>query len=129
MAHVMRGMHVIQLDVMPRERLVVDLATTNRPAGIIKVPSIMILVTNIKPAGTIKVPSIEDVVITGMPAVKIKVILKQDLTSVAAENCDGHIVDPFIGVVVMRRKLRERPTDVIGQCTKSSVRKVIVKEI
>ena len=105
MAHVMAKMHVIELDVMARERLVVDHVTTSWPASSIKVPSIMILVAAMKPAGTIKVPSIEDVVITGMPAVKIKVILKQDLTSVAPEKFGGDIVHSFIGVVVMGSKL------------------------
>ena len=121
MAHVMAKMHVIELDVMARERLVVDHVTTSWPASSIKVPSIMILVAAMKPAGTIKVPSIEDVVITSMLAKIIKVTLKQDLTSVAAENCDGQIVDPFIGVVVGRRKLRNRPTDVGLGFTESSV--------
>ena len=81
----------------------------------------MVLATATIPATRMKVPSIVDVVITSKPAVRIKVILKQDLMSVAAENGDGHIVGPFIGVVWMRRKLRKRTTDVIGGGSKSSV--------
>ena len=97
------------------------LATPTMPAKKIKVPSGIMLATAIVPATRIKVPSIMDVVISSKAAEIIKVTLKQDLMSVAAENGDGHIVGTFIGVVLMRRKLRVRPTDVGLGFTKSSV--------
>ena len=97
------------------------LATPTMPAKKIKVPSGIMLATTFIPATRIKVPSIMDVVISSKAAEIIKVTLKQDLMSVAAENGDGHIVGPIIGVVWMRRKLRKRTTDVIGGGSKSSV--------